>query len=56
VNEALLSRCRPGTVLVNTARGPVIDEAAVLDALDDGILACYAADVYDKEPPEPDHL
>jgi glycerate dehydrogenase len=51
VNEALLSRCRPGTVLVNTARGPVIDEAAVLDALDDGILACYAADVYDKEPP-----
>lgn len=51
VNEELLSRCRKGTVLINSARGPVIDRVAVQDALEDGILSWYAADVYIEEPP-----
>jgi glycerate dehydrogenase len=53
VNESLLGRCRRGTVLINTSRGAVVDESAVLDALDDGQLAWYAADVYATEPPKP---
>lgn len=36
--------------LINTARGPIINETSVLNALDGGELACYASDVFDKEP------
>ncbi|AHC14687.1 D-2-hydroxyacid dehydrogenase [Salinispira pacifica] len=53
VDSSLLSRIKPGTVLLNTSRGGVIHEESVLDALDDGKLICYAADVYDQEPPKP---
>lgn len=53
IDTSLLSRIKPGTVLLNTSRGGVIHEEAVLDALDDGKLICYAADVYEQEPPKP---
>jgi D-3-phosphoglycerate dehydrogenase / 2-oxoglutarate reductase len=45
VDAALLARMRSGTVLVNTARGNLIDEAAVAEALCGGILAAIAVDV-----------
>lgn len=43
---------RPTAVLVNTARGPIVDHEALADALDDGELAGYGTDVWDPEPPD----
>ena len=49
---ATIARMKKGTRLINTARGKLIVEADVVAALKDGRLGGYAADVYDKEPPE----
>jgi len=49
IDEARLASIRPGTVLVNTARPDLIDEAAVAVALRDGTLASFAADTLDGD-------
>lgn len=49
INAQTLSLVKPGAVLVNTGRGRLVDTDAVLDALDAGQLAGYAADVYEHE-------
>jgi phosphonate dehydrogenase len=49
IDRAALARSRPGSYLVNTCRGSVVDEEAVADALEAGRLAGYAADVFALE-------
>jgi glycerate dehydrogenase len=56
VNDDFLSQLKPGAILVNTARGPVVDPDAVCRTLDNGLLSCYAADVMETEPPRDGHV
>jgi phosphonate dehydrogenase len=49
INRQTLSRLRPGCLLVNPSRGSLVDEHAVLAALESGRLAGYAADVFEME-------
>ena len=46
---------RPGAILVNVSRGPVIDDAALIDALREGRIGGAALDVFTKQPLAPDH-
>jgi phosphoglycerate dehydrogenase-like enzyme len=55
IDGAALARMRPDAILINTCRGPVVVERAVAAALDAGKLFGYGADVFEVEPPPPDH-
>jgi D-3-phosphoglycerate dehydrogenase len=53
--ERLMGKCRPNLLVINDARGEVIDEMALADALKEKKIAGAALDVYAVEPPPKDH-
>lgn len=53
IGKSFLESIKPGSVLINTSRGRVVDEAALIEALESGRLSAAGLDVFIKEPPDP---
>jgi len=54
IDEAAIGKMKPGAYVINTARGPLVDSTAMAQALREGKVGCYMADVMDSEPPRAD--
>ncbi len=55
IDREMLALLKPSAWLINAARGPVVDEEAMAEALSTGTLAAAGLDVLEREPPEPDN-
>jgi len=55
ISEAAIEKMKRGVRVINTARGPLIDETAMAAALESGKVACFMADVLSTEPPKADN-
>jgi D-3-phosphoglycerate dehydrogenase len=55
LDKARIARLKPGVILVNTARGTIVDEAAMIDALKSGHIRHAGLDVFANEPLKADH-
>ena len=52
IDSQTLRQMKPSAILINTGRGPLVDDQAVADALAEGRLAAFCADVLTEEPPK----
>jgi phosphoglycerate dehydrogenase-like enzyme len=55
INAERLKMMKPSAYLINTCRGPVVDEPALVEALTNGTIAGAGLDVFDQEPPPPNN-
>ena len=55
MNGETLRLMKPTAILINTGRGPLVDDQAIAEALEEGRLAAFCADVLTEEPPKADH-
>ena len=55
ISDESIKKMKPSAILINTGRGPLVDEEAVAKALHEGRLAAYGADVMSQEPPRQDN-
>ena len=55
LGKAAIAQMKKGVRVINTARGPLVDEEAMAHALQEGRVACYMADVLSTEPPAADN-
>lgn len=55
VNRERLALMKPTAVVINTSRGPIVDEEALIEALQEGKIAGAGLDVFEKEPVDPDN-
>ncbi len=55
IDAECIGLMKPGVIIINTARGELIDTAALVQALENDHVGGYGADVLDQEPPPPDH-
>jgi phosphoglycerate dehydrogenase-like enzyme len=55
LGAAELAQMKPSAALINTSRGPIVDERALIAALREGTIAAAGLDVYDREPLPPGH-
>jgi len=53
INREVLSRLKPGSIVINVARGPIVNETALIEALNSGHVAGAGLDVVEVEPLHP---
>lgn len=55
INKVTLTKCKPGVKIINCARGGIVNESDLVDAINEGKVSGAALDVYEKEPPDFSH-
>jgi D-3-phosphoglycerate dehydrogenase len=55
LSEDHFRQMKPTAIFINNGRGPTVNEAALIQALQDGWFAAAGLDVFEKEPPDPDN-
>jgi phosphoglycerate dehydrogenase-like enzyme len=55
IHRHVIQAMKPGSILINTSRGPVVDQVALIDALQNGHLGGAGLDVFDPQPPALDN-